>query len=574
MAFDIVIGRDKSDKEKFEDKALVYVGKGYVSMGNYTSLSNLIWLDVARSHVILIAGKRGCLTEDSLVFTNSGYKPIKDFNPKEDKIFSFNKDEKKFEWEDAELLNYEISNEKLLEIELEDGRKIKLTKEHPLLTTTGKNLLSLLWVTADKLKKRDNVLSIGKDMNDLIPLKIKSIKEIEGIKKVYDLSVNKNHSFIANGIISHNSGKSYSIGIIAEELSNLPEEERQNIAPLIFGTMKFKNDKEKELLKQWDLKPEKLPCRVFVPAGYFQEYEKRGIPVDEKFAIKPSELDIEDWIITFNLGMIDPVAVLIEKVILELKEEKEDFDIDDIIKELLQERTNEDTKHAAISLFEAAQSWKVFSEKGAKGLEIDELIKAGETTILDLSPYSSIGTFNVRALVIGLVSKKLFNQRMMSRKAEEVQAVKHGEDYLSFSQKREMPLVWLFIDESHEFIGKEKTAATDALIQLLREGRQPGISMVMATQQPGQLHHDAMTQSDIVISHRVTAKPDIDALNEIMQSYLTDSIRKYLDDLHSLKGSAIILDDNSERIYPMRVRPRFTWHGGEAPTAVKVEKRI
>jgi hypothetical protein len=59
-----------------------------------------------------------------------------------------------------------------------------------------------------------------------------------------------------------------------------------------------------------------------------------------------------------------------------------------------------------------------------------------------------------------------------------------------------------------------------------------------------------------------------------MQSYLLDSIKRYMDDLPTLKGSAIILDDNSERIYPMRIRPRFTWHGGEAPTAVKVEKRL
>jgi len=59
MAYDIIIGRNKSDKEKFGDKGLLYLGKGYVTMGNYTSLSNLIWLDVVRSHVILVAGKRG-----------------------------------------------------------------------------------------------------------------------------------------------------------------------------------------------------------------------------------------------------------------------------------------------------------------------------------------------------------------------------------------------------------------------------------------------------------------------------------------------------------------------------------
>ena len=189
--------------------------------------------------------------------------------------------------------------------------------------------------------------------------------------------------------------------------------------------------------------------------------------------------------------------------------------------------------------------------------------------------YSSVGTFNVRALVIGLITKKLFNERMMARKREEIQAVQHGSDYLAFSQEREMPLVWLFLDEAHEFLTKEgKTPATDALIQVLREGRQPGISLVLATQQPGQIHNDVMTQSDIVISHRVTSKQDISALNEIMQTYVLESIKKNLDDLPSLKGSAILLDDNSERIYPMRVRPRFTWHGGEAPTAVKVEKRM
>jgi hypothetical protein len=83
-----------------------------------------------------------------------------------------------------------------------------------------------------------------------------------------------------------------------------------------------------------------------------------------------------------------------------------------------------------------------------------------------------------------------------------------------------------------------------------------------------------MTQSDIVISHRVTSQPDLEALNYIMQSYLLQGINAYMNNLPPLKGSAIILDDNSERIYPMRIRPRFTWHGGEAPTAVSYKKEL
>jgi len=63
-------------------------------------------------------------------------------------------------------------------------------------------------------------------------------------------------------------------------------------------------------------------------------------------------------------------------------------------------------------------------------------------------------------------------------------------------------------------------------------------------------------------------------LNDMMQSYLLEDIKQQMDNLPSLKGSAIILDDNSERLYPIRIRPRFTWHGGEAPVAVKAELKL
>ena len=204
-----------------------------------------------------------------------------------------------------------------------------------------------------------------------------------------------------------------------------------------------------------------------------------------------------------------------------------------------------------------------------------DLIKSGTTSVLDLSVYNSIGNFNVRALVINLISKKIFNERMSARKKEEIQAISKGWNYLSSESKKDSPLVWIFIDEAHEFLPlRGKTAATDALVQLLREGRQPGISVVLATQQPGQIHRDVMTQSDIVIAHRVTSQQDVEALNYIMQTYLLESVKKYMSDLPDLKGSAIVLDDNSERIYPMRIRPRFTWHGGEAPSAVNVKKGL
>jgi len=436
MVYEIITGRNTADKKGFGNRGLVFLGKGYVKMGQYTSLSNKILMDVARSHVVLVAGKRG-------------------------------------------------------------------------------------------------------------------------------------------------SGKSYTLGVLAEELSNLPKETSQNIASLIFDTMgiywtmKFKNEKDKKLLQEWDLKPSNLPVKVFVPFGHYESYLQKGIPIDKKFALDVSELNPEDWIITFGLDLINPVAVLIERTITNLREQ-EDFTIKEIISHIEKDnKTSSEIKNAAVSLFEAADSWGIFAKIKKDSTKVKDLINSGTTSILDLSIYNSIGSFNVRALVISLVSRKIFNQRMGARKQEEIKAVAKGLDFSSSYEQKEMPLVWIFIDEAHEFLPlNTKTIATDALVQLLREGRQPGISLVLATQQPGQIHRDVMTQSDIVISHRVTSSQDLEALNQIMQSYLLESIKQYMDNLPSLKGSAIILDDNSERIYPIRIRPRFTWHGGEAPTAVSEEKEM
>ena len=59
IMYDIIIGRNEQDKEKFGIEGTVYLGKHYVKMGRTTSLSNKILIDVIRSHVVFVCGKRG-----------------------------------------------------------------------------------------------------------------------------------------------------------------------------------------------------------------------------------------------------------------------------------------------------------------------------------------------------------------------------------------------------------------------------------------------------------------------------------------------------------------------------------
>ncbi|MBS3112149.1 ATP-binding protein [Candidatus Woesearchaeota archaeon] len=372
------------------------------------------------------------------------------------------------------------------------------------------------------------------------------------------------------------SGKSYSLGTITEEMSNLPDEIKDRIAVLIldtmgiFWTMKYANEKDEDLLEEWQLSKKGLDAQVFIPKGFYQKWKEKGIPVDKEFTIKPNELNAFDWANTLNIEITSELGILLERTMEKLEEQN--FDIEDIITTINNDtKVEEKTKLGLINRFNATKHWGLFDKDGTP---LKEIIKGGQATILDLSPYTfTSGNWSIKNLVIGLVCKKLMIERMISRKEEELEDIQRGHSYFEAYRpkiKNEMPMPWILLDEAHEALPKDyKTPATDALIQLLREGRQPGISLILATQQPGEIHKDVMTQSDIVISHRVTARKDIEALNSMMQSYATGDIMSYLNALPRLKGSAIILDDNSEKIYPMRVRPKFSWHGGEAPTALK-----
>jgi hypothetical protein len=207
---------------------------------------------------------------------------------------------------------------------------------------------------------------------------------------------------------------------------------------------------------------------------------------------------------------------------------------------------------------------------------LKDIVAGGQVTVLDVSPYATMASgWEIKALVVGLISRTLFNQRMLARKTEEFKSVDAAMHYFSKDTEEKMtePLVWLAIDEAHELLPHDgKTAASDALITILREGRQPGISLILATQQPAKIHTDVMTQSDTVLAHRLTAQMDTEALGQLTQSYMRTGLVDEIDHLPRVKGAAVVFDDANERIFPVQMRPRFTWHGGGSPKAIKEKK--
>jgi len=438
MSRDIVVGRSKSDFDKFGLKGTILIGKQYVQMGRVTSLSNDVYLDVAGAHVIFICGKRG-------------------------------------------------------------------------------------------------------------------------------------------------GGKSYTMGVMAEGMADLPEDVKQNLSFVfldtmgVYWTMKYPNKKEPQLLEEWGLKGKPLDIVIYTPSEFYTKYKEQGIPSDKPFALKPSELTISDWAMTFNIDENDSIGITLGRVVGQLQKDGIDYSIQDLVNTIqADDRAEQKVKDALENRLRSTESWGLFD---VNGTPLSDLVKGGQITILDVSCYATMpGGWKVKHLIVGLVAQKLFIQRMIARKKEEYDLVHSTMDYFSVDdslvKKQEMPLVWLIIDEAHEFLPKEgKNPATEPLVTIMREGRQPGISLVLATQQPGKIHTDVMTQSDTVLSHRITAKMDVDALGMLMQSYMRDGLQTHIDNLPRVKGSAVLFDDANEKMHSIRIRPRFTWHGGASPSAVKEDKK-
>ncbi|MFC1754328.1 ATP-binding protein [Thermoproteota archaeon] len=377
-------------------------------------------------------------------------------------------------------------------------------------------------------------------------------------------------------------GKSYTMGVMAEGFSLLEPEVRQNLSIIlldtmgIYWTMGHANHKERELLEPYGIEPKPVEVRIYTPEKYFYEYKKKGIRTDYPFSLDPAELESDDWNKAFRQDKYGVNGIYIAEIITKMKKEKEKYKLEDIFAFIdADKETDSNTRAAVKAMFKTSEGWGIFAEKGTPLLD---LAKGGTITVLDVSCYATMpGGWDVKALVVGIVAKHLFTQRMAFRKEEELKDIKYLETYFTEqtaaqAKKQDMPLVWLVIDEAHEFLPKDEkdaNAATQPLMIVMREGRQPGICLVVATQQPGKIHTDVMTQSDIVLSHRITARLDVKALGLLAQSYMEAGLERAMNRLPRVKGTAVVFDDANESIYSMRVRPRFTWHGGASPNALK-----
>ncbi|MHC1605658.1 MAG: ATP-binding protein [Candidatus Methanofastidiosia archaeon] len=375
------------------------------------------------------------------------------------------------------------------------------------------------------------------------------------------------------------SGKSYTLGVIAEEIATKNEGVGVIIIdPMgIFWSMKKPNKiaQEKDFLKEWGLYPHGFKnVQIFLPKGHARDAPKDTY--DKLFTIRPSEISVEEWCLTFNIDRFETIGLLIERIVEKVKSgyttvngeridgKGNEYDITDMVDCINNDESinsssrgfKQNTRRALVARLNGAMEWGIFAKEGT---QLKDLSKRGKVSVIDVSFLED----NVRALIVGILSRNLLNTRKMISRHE---ATGVFEDIFD-----SIPVTWLMIDEAHILVpaSSQKTAATDSILEYVRQGRQPGCSLVLATQQPSAIDSRVLSQTDILICHKLIYDDDIKAVTRRMPSEMP-AVFKDSRFIKNIPIGMTIIGDKQEqtsRAFLARIRPRISQHEGRERTS-------
>ncbi|MDP5018973.1 MAG: DNA polymerase III subunit gamma/tau [Dolichospermum sp.] len=138
-----------------------------------------------------------CLTGDSLILTDAGLVRIDNSNIKGQRVLTYNDSSEK--WEFKKVVRWLDQGEKQTLVIKTTHREIKCTSNHLIRTDQG-------WIAAKDVKEGMKILSpVNADATRSFTNleKVESV-HLAGVERVYDLEVEDNHNFVANGLLVHN----------------------------------------------------------------------------------------------------------------------------------------------------------------------------------------------------------------------------------------------------------------------------------------------------------------------------------------------------------------------------------
>ena len=375
------------------------------------------------------------------------------------------------------------------------------------------------------------------------------------------------------------SGKSYDLGIIAEALC-APNDSAiargtEPFAMILFDTQSqfwtlaetgALTDEQRRLLGNWN-----IPTNAIIQPKI---YRPKGTPKigdnEIEFALRPGDLSGADWAALCELEQFSAMGQCLYKARAAMSE---GFSLQQMIDWLqTDDAADEHVEGTRVGLkwrLDAQQSTNLFDET-AEDI-CTRLGTIGAKGVIQLADLEE----SVKSVIVAVIMRKLINWAGPAQRRRKM-ALMRGEE-IQIADDEIAPRIWTLIDEAHLICPSQgHTAARPVVVDYVKRGRDAGLSLVLATQQPSAIDTDAISQSDIVIIHKLTIDPDINAATARMPAPGPKGVQKgqsgsNIGDIGAITrtlvgGQSLFADAECNRAFIMRSRPRVTPHGGGEPT--------
>ncbi|MER9203064.1 ATP-binding protein [Mesorhizobium sp. M0933] len=374
---------------------------------------------------------------------------------------------------------------------------------------------------------------------------------------------------------SRGSGKSFDLGVLLEgvfipEAASGPVREAAIVFDVQdqFWTLAYEPkptivDDQSQLadLGRWGLQPNRVAnVHVLVPLG-----SDTQVPGAVHFALSADQLSTADWLAILELERFSAMGQGLITLLA------------DVGAATPSELAQACAAGQALGSFQQGTidglQWRLESLATTRiieptGLSIDELLRPSRLSVVLMRNLAE----SIRGLVVGVVSRLVADRMGRIQQARKValRAPNPSEGPSAELTGR----LWLVLDEAHVLVPSDgTTAATGPLIDYVKRGRDAGLSLVFATQQPSAVNSKLMSQVDLSITHMLGFETDLSAAVARMPTranveYDVDNqkVSSIADVIRSLgPGEAVVADAASGRAFILKVRPRMTAHGGATP---------
>ncbi|MCX9010022.1 MAG: ATP-binding protein [Candidatus Methanoperedens sp.] len=327
-------------------------------------------------------------------------------------------------------------------------------------------------------------------------------------------------------IASTGAGKSYTVGVLVEELLK-----PYNMAPVLV----FDPHGEYSTLAGISNMPE------FITPSYRPRVR---IVKPENIKIRISDLLVGDFISIMDDGtMSDKMKTLFRSAYHNLRNNtKKPFTRNELKLEIeaLRDSNNESTIEGIKWRF-GKLSAPIFDD--FQTIPLSDYFRVGQLTIMDVSGIEE----TYQQLIASVMLRRLFDAKMGTENNKYNES--HADKFLPYP-------VFVIIEEAHRFAPHSGEAKSKGILKtILSEGRKFGIGICLVSQRPSKLDADSLSQCMTQITMRIINPAD---QQQIAQSIETAS-RDLISELPSLaKGQAIISGVAVNTPALVRIRRRLT----------------